>query len=202
MAEPYPPNLPIGGAATRHEATGDDDIQPAGLYRRQHSRQQRLVVLKIRVDYRYVRCLGAGRALDAGGGRPAAADAPDAADVFAAFADLMHDFAGAVGRVVVDENCFPMNAGQSSIETVGEERDVLGFVECRDDHGQLWRNTGNDRFHGDLARGSPQALRGRKISEVIHRCGSVADRPQSSGHGFTSPYRNDGEPTASRIEKE
>ena len=65
--------------AARHVAAADGKVRIAASQRRQHARQQGLVVLQVAVDHRDEGRGGGEHALDARGGQAAPADAADAA---------------------------------------------------------------------------------------------------------------------------
>ena len=48
---------------------------------------------------------------------------------------------GAVGRIVVDEDDFPVDAGERARELLDQQRNVVALLEGRNDDAQLGRGT-------------------------------------------------------------
>ena len=78
------------------------------------------------------------RALDAGARQSASSDSADAAHPGIVLGELLGDLPGPVGTVVVDEDDFPRDVAHRLVEQAYEARQVLRFVEGRNDdrHGR------------------------------------------------------------------
>ena len=50
------------------------------------------------------------------------------------------EFWGAVGRAVVDENGFPLDAGKRNSQLFEQGLDIAGLIQCRNDNAQLQRS--------------------------------------------------------------
>jgi len=61
-------------------------------------------------------------------------------DATIAARDFADEVGGAIGRVVVDADCFPLDAGQIAFELCKQNGNILPLVERRDHDGQLERN--------------------------------------------------------------
>ena len=108
-------------------AAGDREIGAPVAQRAPASRQQPLVVLQVGVHHRDVAGLARQHALDAGAGEAAPADAADAADAAVALADRARGRGGAVRRVVVDEDDFPVARRRACAEPLDQERNIGAF---------------------------------------------------------------------------
>ena len=51
--------------------------------------------------------------------------------------DLSHEVCGAIGGIIIDENRFPMIAHERRRQFVQQGHHIGGFIEGRDNHGQL-----------------------------------------------------------------
>ena len=127
----------VADRAARNEAAADGEVGGAAGQRREHARQHAGVVLQVGVHHGEVGRIARQHALDAGPGKPAPAVAQEAAHAGIAAAKLAHGLGGAVGRVVVDEDRLPGDAGERAIELLDEPGDVLALVEGRDDDRQI-----------------------------------------------------------------
>ncbi len=69
----------------------------------------------------------------------APAEPLQAADIALLPRQRAHHFGGPVGRIVVDENDLPGNAGEHPVEALDNDRNVVALVERRDDDRELGR---------------------------------------------------------------
>ena len=150
-ADRGPRRAPGADGAVLDVATADDDVELAVGHQLDHARQQRLVVLVVGVDDGEERCRRGEHAFEAGRRQAAPADALDAAHPRVGLGHGAQRDAGVVGRVVVDEDELPVDAGQGLGDGLLQGGDVAGLVEGRDDDGEL-RHGVADR---QLAMGAP-----------------------------------------------
>ena len=124
------------------DARADGQIAARGRERFVHFRQDRFVVLQIAVDHRDE--VGARRqpALDDRARQADAIDAPDAAQPRIARRQRKGDVGRAVGRIVVDDDHFPGQAGECRLQPLEKHGNVGRFAIGRHDHGEgrprLW----------------------------------------------------------------
>ena len=123
-------------------------------------------MLQVGVHHGDVARLARQHALDAGAGEPAPADAADAAHAAVGRADRARGRRGAVGRVVVDEDDFPVDAGKRARELLHQQRNVVALLERRNDDAQFGRRT---RRAGACAD--------ERWGNLVHRAGDIAMRP-------------------------
>ena len=117
-------------------AAADHEIGPgADLF--QHRRQDALVVLQIGVHHRDDRGAGGQHALDAGARETAPVDAAQAAHARILARDFLGERRRAVGAVVVHDDHFPGDSGQSSVHPPHQFAQVAAFVEGGDDEGEF-----------------------------------------------------------------
>ena len=148
-----------GRRAAGHVAARDREIgvatQPV-----QHGGEQPLVMLQVGVHHGDVARLAGEHALDAGAGKAAPPDAADAAHAPVRLADRARGRRGAVGRVVVDENDLPVDAGERARELLHQQRNVVALLERRNDDAQLRAPGASRRPPARRALGKPHSSRG------------------------------------------
>ena len=125
IADDNPRALPIADAAGISVAAGDDDIEALRPDLRQHLRQQRFVVLKIAVHDSNIRRSARQDAFDTGGREAAAAQPLHTAEITLEPRQRAHDIGGSVGRVVIDKDRFPADAGERAGEALDQRCDIV-----------------------------------------------------------------------------
>ena len=126
-----------GGRAAVGIAGGDHQVGGVAAQHRQHGPQQPFVVLQIAVHDGDVFRLAGEDALQAGAGQAAPPDPAHAADAGIGRGDMLGHLGGAVGRIVVDDDELPVDAGKRGPQHVGQTRDVLPLVEGRNHDAEL-----------------------------------------------------------------
>lgn len=133
-------SAPIARAPARRETRPDHQVERRIVaQRRQHARQQRLVMLQVAVDHRRHRRGGRAHRLHAGGGQPPPPDPLDHPHPRIGARQLQRGLGDAVGAVVVDEDRLPSDPFQRRREPLHQRRHVLALVERRHDHREFER---------------------------------------------------------------
>ena len=109
-------------------------------------------MLQVGVHDRDIAGLAREHALEASAGEAAAADAADAAHAAVGLADGAGGGGGAIGRIIVDENDFPIARGEHVGEPLDQERNVGPLVEGRHDDGEFRRRTQRRELFGACRR--------------------------------------------------
>ena len=130
-------------------AAADDEIGFVVRQTLQHARQERFVMLQIAVDHGDIRRARRENAFETGAGQTAATEAAQAAHARILGRDGFRHGRSPVRRVIVDDDRFPRNAVERTLEPRNELRDVLGFVEGRNDDRKNGRH--GRREHGRAA---------------------------------------------------
>ena len=160
------------GAAALDIAAADHEFRLTALQQGDHLRQLRFVVLQIGVHHRRIGGARRQDALDAGAGQAAPPDPPDTADPGVLPRQGPHHLPGTVRRIVIDKDDFPGDAGERRVQPPVKYRDVVAFVEGRDDNGKL-RQTGGlrqgfgPRFAG-VIHGGQRYIRSRRTCQGRH----------------------------------
>jgi hypothetical protein len=129
-------------------AAADHEIGLATLQQGQHDRQLCLVVLQVGIDDRGARRARCQNAFDTGPGQAAPVDPPDTADAGIAARQISHHIPGAIGRIIINEDDFPGDAGQRGLQLPQQRGDVVAFVEGGDDDRKLRQTGGLRRIFG------------------------------------------------------
>src|SRR5262249_25296212 len=112
-----------------------------------HLRQDSFVVLQVGIHHGYIRRGGGQNAFHAGGTQTAPTNPLDATNAPMGLRDIANVGCRSVRRIVVNKNDLPVRSTKHDIEAIYQERNVVSFVECRHDDGQLsWTNRTN-RLH-------------------------------------------------------
>ncbi len=79
-------------------------------------------------------------AFDAGAGQTAPADPPQATHPRVFFREFLYGSGRAVGRIVIDKDHLPGDAGKHRIQFSGQGGDIVPFLEGWDNHGKFRGN--------------------------------------------------------------
>ena len=109
-------------------ACGADDLGLAGADRRDHALDGLGIVLAVAIHDAEQVALGRQHALDACLGEAAIGDPQHQPHAVVGARHGAHDVCGAVGRIVVDEQDFPVETGECCLGPLHERSDVPGFV--------------------------------------------------------------------------
>ena len=104
-------------------------------------------MLQVRVHHGHDRRGRGAHAFDRRAGKAATSEALDHPDARVAATDLARRIGGTVAAVVVDEDRLPTRRAERRFEPGDHRRDVGGFIEGRQDDGQLER-LGGDSLGG------------------------------------------------------
>ena len=122
------------GAAALDVTAADHKLSLPALQERQHLRQLRLVVLQVGIHHGRIGRARCQNTFDAGAGESAPADPADAADAAVPPRQTAHHLRGPVGRIVIDEDHLPGDAGERCLQLVKQLGDVVALVEGGDDN--------------------------------------------------------------------
>ena len=109
-------------------ARGADDLGLAGADRRDHALDGLGIVLAVAVHDAEQIALGRQHALDARLGEAAIGNPQHQPHAVVAARHGAHDVGCAVGRIVVDEQDFPVETGERRLGPLHERSDVPGFI--------------------------------------------------------------------------
>lgn len=136
-AQEYTAGGEVAHAAAIGISGGDDDIERLFLQLLQHAGEDALVVLKIGVHHGNTGGGSGENSFDAGGGETAAADTTEQTNA-AIFKGVRGDeVRSAVGRIVIDEDDFPIETFESGGNAGDDFGDVLPFIEGGEDDGDI-----------------------------------------------------------------
>ena len=171
------------------DARADREIAAARRERFVHFRQDRFVVLQVAVDHRDE--IGARRqpALDHRARQAEAIDAPDAAQARIARRQRIGDVGGAVGRIVVDDDHFPRQAGERRLEPLEQDGNVGRLAVGRHDHGEGRPRHGHRRIRSHFAldrRRARRFARGDVSADTAGKGARQAMRAGMSASGISS----------------
>ena len=121
------PEPPVAGAAARDVAAADDDVGRRDLHDREHARQQLGRMAEVGIDHADDRRAGRCEALDHRGAETELAGAVHDGDAIAS-REVVGERAGAIGRVVVDDDQLAVDAAR---QRSGEDRSTSSARRSR-----------------------------------------------------------------------
>ena len=118
-------------------AAADREFCLPVLQQGKHLRKLRFIVLQVGIHHRHKGCARCQDAFNARPGKSTASNSPDTADTRILSGETAYNIRGPIGRIIVNEYDFPIDARQCVLELLEQLRYVHTFVERGHDDRKL-----------------------------------------------------------------